>query len=111
MRFFCSRNFWTAVIVGTLLGIVHAAKAEQVAVATDNGDTVELHDRLHGKCPPGIGEAVYNYDAKKNVKPVIGCWKFVSERNAIYLVFEDGDTLLIPVEVFNWRRGRKPVAL
>jgi hypothetical protein len=82
--------------------------AEQLAVATENGDTLELHDRIHNKCPPGIYEAVYIYKAGRKVD---GCWRFVSEKGAIFVVFEDSDQGLIPVDVFTWRRGRKPVAL
>lgn len=84
---------------------------EQLAVATDNGDTLELHDRVHGKCPPQLREAVYFYSKAKGAPPVIGCWDFVIEANAIVAVFADGDVLTIPVDVFTWKRGKKPVAL
>jgi hypothetical protein len=85
--------------------------AEQLAVATENGDTLELHDRLHGKCRPEYKEAVYIYGQNKGRPPVDGCWKFISETGEIIVIFEDGDGGRIPVDVFTWKRGKKPVAL
>jgi hypothetical protein len=99
----------TLAFLGLLFFCVPAS-AEQFAVATDAGDTLELHDVVHGKCPAGIREARYIYDAKKGAPPVDGCWKFFPEQNVIALIFEDGDTLVVKVEVFTWKRGRKPVS-
>jgi len=97
-------------LIGLLL-FCAPVSAEQVAVATDNGDVLELHDRVHGKCPPGVAEAVYFYDAKKGAPPVNGCWKYVIEQDSIYIIFADGDQLLVPTRVFTWKRGKKPVSL
>ena len=108
MHFFFSRTFWFLVSVIALFFVGGVARAEQLAVATDKGDTIELHDRVHGKCPPGIREAVYVW---KDGHTLPGCWKFISDKNAIFVVWSDGDAFLVPVEVFVWKRGTKPVAL
>ena len=81
--------------------------AEQFASATHEGETIELHDRLHGKCPPGIREARYVWADGKHLD---GCWKYVSDKDAIFVVFEDGDAFLVKVDRFTWKRGRKPVS-
>lgn len=85
--------------------------AEQIAVATDGGDAIELHDRVHGKCAAGVTEARYIYDARKRLPSVDGCWKYMAGRDAIFVVFEDGDAFLIPLKKFTWKAGKQPATL
>lgn len=85
-----------------------AVAAEQVAVASDGGDSIELHDRVHQKCAKGVSEAVYVH--RQGIK-IDGCWKYIIDRDAIFIVFEDGDSFLIPTNKFTWKRGKKPAAL
>lgn len=94
-------------LLAALLFFSTNVAAEQVAVATDNGDTIELHDVIHGKCPAGVKEATYIY---KSGQKVDGCWKFFSDQDVIALIFEDGDALVVKVDRFTWKRGRKPVS-
>lgn len=94
-------------LLAALLFLSTNVAAEQVAVATDNGDSIELHDTLHGKCPQGIKEARYVY---KSGQTVDGCWKFFPEHDGIAVVFEDGDALMVKVDRFTWKRGKKPVS-
>lgn len=98
-------------VLAALLAIFSTgATGEQVAVATSNGDSIELHDYLHGKCPKqaGVGEARYVWGSGKTID---GCWKIVVERDAVFVVFEDGDSFLIPISAWSWRAGRKPATL
>jgi hypothetical protein len=82
--------------------------AEQFAVAVDGGDSIELHDRVHGKCGPGVKEAVYVYKAGMRLA---GCWKYIADRDSVFVVFEDGDAFLVKSERFTWKAGKKPATL
>lgn len=85
--------------------------AEQWAVASKNGDVLELHDRIHGKCPPGINEAVYILAPSKGGQRIDGCWMYLPDRDLIALVFEDGDQGAVPTRLFTWVRGKKPATM
>lgn len=95
-------------LLALILLFPFAVSAEQVAVISDNGDSIELHDRLHNKCPEGIKEAIYKW---RNGRTVEGCWKVIVDRDAVYVVFFDGDAMLIPINGFTWKRGSKPATL
>ncbi len=91
-----------------LLLLCSPVAAEQYAIATDDGDTVELHDRVHNKCSKGVKEAVYVY---KGGHKIAGCWKHLPDVDAILLVFEDGDSFMVKTGRFTWKANRKPATL
>lgn len=87
------RQTFMACMIVILLMCATVAMAKPVAIATQNGESITLHD---DPCPLKNWKlAVYRYANGKEVK---GCWNPAGD--LVITFWEDGDVMPVPPQAF-----------
>jgi hypothetical protein len=90
-----------------LMLMLLAAADPVVGSWATGGDSLALYS-TQGDCPQGLKRAVYELRPPASYQ-VKGC--YLIHDDFVYLIFEDGDRLRMPVKSVKWERGHGPATL